>query len=269
VIDMNTSFNSGTMLQGGGLLPNATGAAFMAAQVFAALDPWLFKPPPLDFPLGPQFTRIEMTPRGPWPEYPLRLDHGFNGEEVITWWTPGDDGDNSFSNSRTFKAGQDLISVVGIGGINGYTQNAAGGVSFSGGNVADTNAGNYIHLAASVGPGMSASMAMRPWPDFGIARFYCYTAAPMQLTITANSDDTDAVEQIIQIGNAAEPWWDEFTVGADFYFDVKFASVQAGKTLTVTIARNGGSMGYLIFNAIQLLKAIPEDNLGGPSVPSF
>ncbi len=256
VIDMNASFNSGTMLQAGGLLPNATGATFMATQAFNALDPWLLKPPVYPFPTGQPFDRISIVLNGAWPApRPIDLTN------AVDWWTPSASGSSLMTGSNN-KAGGGSIIVSQVGGDAGANQTDTANFTWTGGNNPASANGNHLTNTQTSGNGISAAIPAAKWPDWQYARVWVATGNPLQLTFTASMNDAAATTVVEAIGDGTMTENDGYRLLGSHYFDVRFASDKPGKTLTVTVLRNGGSMGYCIFSAIALYRGAPGRRQG-------
>ncbi len=251
VIDMNTGFNSATMLQAGGLLPNATGATFMATQAFNALDPWLLRPPVYPFPTGQPFDRVAITLNGAWPAArPIDLSGSIN------WWTPSASGTSLMTGSNN-RAGGGVITVTQVGSDAGENQSDTSNFTWTGGNNAASANGNHLTNQSVSGYGISATIPVPRWPDWRYARVWVATSSVMQLDFTASMDDGYGVSSTTVVENSAD-----YVSAGSMYFDVRFASDKPGKTLTITVLRNGGSMGYCIFSTIALYTGAPGGRKG-------
>lgn len=165
-------------------------------------------------------------------------------------------------NSGPRKVGTDLITLATVGDGGAYALGGGNDTFTWTDSTAGAGGANQSHIgtAQSIGNGYQITVPAPLWPDWQIMRLWDFSGNPHQVTYTASMDDADATTQKEGIGAEFNtPDYNEnnnYLVSEGSYkTDVKFASDKPGKTLTVTILRNGTSMGYFGFKGAALWKA--------------
>lgn len=257
-IDMNTSFNTGTMLQGGGTLPNATGAAFMALQAFNKLDPWLLKPAKYPVPTGQPFDRVRFV------QGVVRAGlSGINLDSALYFWLPGKTGNDPMAAGYCYKLPANIFTVVRTGGNDCHNEDAFSSFSWTAvtANLPPSSAGLTVSNTQTIGFGYTITFPNPTWPTWYTVRIYTSGAYPRQLTYSISSTDPKAITEEVRMGDpvfgTSMPWYDTLMLGEHVYHDFRVSSDVAGSTCTIAVNRNGTSMGYWMISAIAVFAGTP------------